>query len=59
MMAEIAYPASMNGLFFPILSLQKPDIALTSDAVLSATPSISPRLALEAPIDIKNIGMTE
>ena len=59
MTAESAYPASMKGLFFPILSLQKPDRAFIREAVLSAMPSISPRLAFDAPIDIRKRGMTE
>jgi hypothetical protein len=50
---------SMNGLFFPILSLQKPDNAFISEAVLSAMPSIRARLVLDAPIDKRNMGITE
>jgi len=46
-------------LFFPILSLQNPDKVLTRDAVLSAMPSIKERLVLDAPIESKNIGITE
>ena len=49
----------MKGLFFPILSLQYPEKALSSEAVLSAMPSMSERLVLDAPIDIKNMGITE
>lgn len=49
----------MNGLFLPILSLQKPEKAFISEAVLSAIPSISERLVFDAPIDIRNIGITE
>ena len=49
----------MNGLFLPILSLQNPDKAFIRDAVLSAIPSIRARLVLEAPIDSRNMGITE
>jgi hypothetical protein len=56
--AEIPYPISINGLFFPILSLQKPVRVFTIAAVLSATPSISERLVFEAPIESRNIGIT-
>jgi hypothetical protein len=36
--ADKPYPISINGLFFPILSLQNPDSALTMEAVLLAIP---------------------
>jgi hypothetical protein len=49
----------MNGLFLPVLSLQNPENALISEAVLSAIPSIIARLVFEAPIDIRNMGITE
>jgi len=49
----------MNGLFFPILSLQKPENDFNNDAVLSAIPSIKDKLVLLAPIDKRNIGITE
>jgi len=48
----------MNGLFFPILSLQYPDIAFNNDAVLSAIPSIKDIVVLDAPMDNKNSGIT-
>jgi hypothetical protein len=41
------------------LSLQKPDSALIRAAVLSAIPSIKARLVFDAPIDIRNIGITD
>ena len=34
------YPIILNGLFFPIRSLQIPDNTFIKDAVLSAIPSI-------------------
>lgn len=49
----------MKGLFLPILSLQNPDNPLIKEAVLSAIPSIIDKLVFDAPIDIKNIGITE
>jgi len=58
-MADKPYPMIMKGLFFPILSLQNPEKAFTREAVLSAIPSIRARLVFEAPIDIRNMGMTE
>ncbi|GHS89981.1 hypothetical protein FACS1894201_11310 [Bacteroidia bacterium] len=48
----------MNGLLRPILSLQKPEKAFNSEAVLSAMPSMSDKTLLDAPIDIKNNGIT-
>ena len=57
--AERPYPIIIKGLFLPILSLQNPDSAFTSEAVLSAIPSISDKLVFDAPIDSRNIGITE
>jgi hypothetical protein len=57
--AERPYPININGLFFPILSLQNPDKDFIREAVLSAIPSISERLVFEAPIERRNIGITE
>jgi len=57
--AESPYPISINGLFLPILSLQKPERDFIKAAVLSAMPSIRDRLVLEAPKESRNMGITE
>ena len=57
-MAVIPYPMIINGLFFPILSLQYPERAFNKEAVLSAIPSIKAIDVLGAPIDNKNKGIT-
>jgi len=54
-----AYPKSMKGLLRPILSLHHPENALRSEAVLSATPSISESSVFDAPIESKNKDITE
>jgi len=48
----------MKGLFFPILSLQKPETAFNREAVLSAIPSIIDKVVLDAPMDKRKSGIT-
>ncbi len=47
---EVAYPAAMRSFLLPSLSESHPDTILRKEAVLSATPSITPTVVLLVPM---------